>query len=299
MKAEALVSIFIPVYNAEKFIAESIESSINQTYKNIELVISDDASTDGTWDIISHYKKSYPSIIKAYRQEVNLGVTRNCNFLLDKCEGQYICFSAGDDVLGLECVKRSVDVIESNKDVGIVFHKFQRIDESSVLIPIDSDLQPHFGHYTEFLKRGIYCMANGMLVNMDANPTIKFNFDLTYASDQEFILDILKNKNFRFYYTGEVNAYWRFNSNSITNTKVLNTLTDAFVSNYNLTLKYPEYSKYIKIQLLSYLYHFNLHKYLSNQHYYLYKTIFSVSNNYWLIRKLKERFIRKIINSFK
>lgn len=299
MKTKALVSIFLPVYNAEKFIAETIETSINQSYENIELVISDDASKDGTWEIISYYKDKFPDKIKAYRQEVNLGVTRNCNFILDKCEGQYICFSAGDDVLGPECVKRSVEIMESNEDIGIVFHKFQRMDENSVVIPSDSDMEPHFGYYTDFLKKGVYCMANGMLVNRGANPTIRYNLHLEHASDQEFIIDILRNKNFRFYYSAEVNAFWRFNTQSITNTRILHTLTDAFVSNYNLTLKYPDYAVYIKNQLLSYLYHFRLNKLLNNAQYYFYKWLFSFPGNNSLVRLQRERFIRKIVKSNK
>jgi glycosyltransferase involved in cell wall biosynthesis len=299
MKNKALVSIFLPVYNAEKFIAETIETSINQSYENVELVISDDASKDGTWDIITYYKDKFPDKIKAYRQDVNLGVTKNCNFILEKCEGQYICFSAGDDVLAPECIRRAVEIVESNENVGIVFHKFQRIDESSVVIPSESDMLPHFGVFTDFLKKGVYCMANGMLVNRAANPEIRYNIELTHASDQEFILDILKFKNFRFYYTAEVNAFWRFNTQSITNTKVLHTLTDAFISNYNLTLKYPEYAFYIKNQLFNYLYHFRLNKFINSSEYYFYKFLFSFSGDNLLIRKMHKGFITKIKNSDK
>ena len=70
MKNLGLVSVFMPTYNAEKFIIEAVESVIQQNYSNIELVISDDASKDETPTILNDLKDKYPNIIKLFLQQI-------------------------------------------------------------------------------------------------------------------------------------------------------------------------------------------------------------------------------------
>ena len=77
MQNKNLVSVFVPVYNAEKFIEECILSIVNQNYQNIEIVISDDASTDNTPIILKKLEKKFPNKIKLFLQENNLGITNN------------------------------------------------------------------------------------------------------------------------------------------------------------------------------------------------------------------------------
>ena len=75
------IDILMATYNGEKYLREQIESILNQTYKNIRLIISDDCSTDQTREIIKQYEKK-DSRIKVYLQEQNLGYLKNFNFLL-------------------------------------------------------------------------------------------------------------------------------------------------------------------------------------------------------------------------
>lgn len=93
---EKLVSIGLPVYNGEEFIAEAIRSILNQTYKNFELIISDNASSDSTPDIIKHYAAK-DSRIKIFHQRTNQGATANFTFTLDQAKGSYFMWAAHDD----------------------------------------------------------------------------------------------------------------------------------------------------------------------------------------------------------
>lgn len=95
MKTESMVSVLMPAYNAEKYISESIESILNQTYANWELIILDDCSNDQTYEIACGYASSR---IRIYRNSVNRGVVACRNILLSYAQGNFIAILDADDV---------------------------------------------------------------------------------------------------------------------------------------------------------------------------------------------------------
>ncbi|MBL3654982.1 glycosyltransferase family 2 protein [Fulvivirga sediminis] len=112
------VSVIIPVYNASNFIEESIVSILNQTYNNLEVIVCDDHSTDGSWEIVS---KIDDERIKVYRNSSNLGYQKTINFLFKKAGGDIIAFQDADDVshckrleLQLEGLNKGLDLIGTN-----------------------------------------------------------------------------------------------------------------------------------------------------------------------------------------
>lgn len=91
------ISVLLPSYQAEKYIAETIESIQRQTYTNWELIVSDDASADGTIEVVKKYAEK-DSRIRYHRHEENLGVSKNRNFLLEQASGTYIAWQDSDDI---------------------------------------------------------------------------------------------------------------------------------------------------------------------------------------------------------
>ena len=96
-KSSPLVSIAMATYNGEKFITEQLESLVNQTYKNIEIVIVDDCSTDNTVRIIKDFQKKYGSIT-LIEKDSNSGITKTFEHAIRNCKGEYIALSDQDDV---------------------------------------------------------------------------------------------------------------------------------------------------------------------------------------------------------
>ena len=92
----SLISIVLCSYNGERFIKEQIDSLLHQTYPNLEIIISDDASTDGTRKILEEYKND--KRIKLFLQAGNLGPSKNFEFALQQAKGEYIAFSDQDDI---------------------------------------------------------------------------------------------------------------------------------------------------------------------------------------------------------
>jgi len=98
MAGDIKISILMITYNQEQYIAEALDSVVNQTRLPYEIIISDDFSTDNTWPIILKYQKEYPKIIKAYRNDSNIGLYSNYEKVFQYFSGNIFCFLAGDDL---------------------------------------------------------------------------------------------------------------------------------------------------------------------------------------------------------
>lgn len=110
------VSIIVPVYNVEKYIEKCLDSLINQSYKNVEIVVINDGSTDNSINIIMDKYNSNDRIYIYNKKNGGLSSARNLG--LDKATGDYLLFVDSDDWLELDCVEKLVDVIESqNADI--------------------------------------------------------------------------------------------------------------------------------------------------------------------------------------
>lgn len=110
---EPLVSIMIPVFNRQAIISETLECAIKQTYPNIEIVISDNCSTDGTWSILEEYAKK-DNRIKIYRNEVNVGPVLNWKKGIDKLQGEYTKILWSDDLISLDFVEKAIELFDAD-----------------------------------------------------------------------------------------------------------------------------------------------------------------------------------------
>ena len=90
------IDVLLATYNGEKYLKEQLDSILNQTYKNINLIISDDASKDGTRDILKEYEEK-DKRVKVFYQENNLGYVKNFEFLLKQVQSEVFMLSDQDD----------------------------------------------------------------------------------------------------------------------------------------------------------------------------------------------------------
>ncbi|MFK2760966.1 glycosyltransferase family 2 protein [Bacteroides fragilis] len=118
-----LVSVCVITYNSSIFILETLESIKEQTYKNIELVISDDCSTDNTVDIcrkwVQKYRMHFANVI-IVTSDYNTGISANCNRCYKAANAEWIKGIAGDDLLVPNCIEDFVRFVETNRDIKIV-----------------------------------------------------------------------------------------------------------------------------------------------------------------------------------
>ncbi|MGI0496809.1 glycosyltransferase family 2 protein [Limnospira platensis] len=118
-----LVSVCIPTYNGERFVAEAIASVLSQTYSRIELIISDDDSTDETVAIAHFFQQNSSQEIRVITNQNQRGIAGNCNHCITEAKGKYIKFLFQDDLLAPQCVEKMVDLAEKYPDIALVFSR--------------------------------------------------------------------------------------------------------------------------------------------------------------------------------
>lgn len=122
----AKISVIVPVYNVEKYLNKCLESLVNQSYNDIEIIVINDGSTDNSQEIIVEYAQKYPEKIK-YFEKQNGGLSDARNFGLKKASGDYICFVDSDDYLDKNLFKDLQEYI--NLDNDMIKYKMIKVDE--------------------------------------------------------------------------------------------------------------------------------------------------------------------------
>lgn len=144
MRAAPRLSIGLPVYNGDKYLSESLESLLGQTYEEFELIISDNASTDGTAEICRHYAEQ-DSRIRYVRQDHNIGCAPNHNFVLTESKGELFKSASHDDLYASELIERCIEALDGDPRV-VLAHSWSAVIDSSGAVaqlvdyPVATDL---------------------------------------------------------------------------------------------------------------------------------------------------------------
>lgn len=125
-----MVSVIVATYNQKDVVAQALQSIVDQSYDNLEIIISDDCSSDGTQSILTDFSERHPRVV-LFLQKKNLGITANYNFLTEKCSGKYVATFAGDDVMLPNKIKQQVDALEADEGSSFCHHAVTILDYHS------------------------------------------------------------------------------------------------------------------------------------------------------------------------
>ncbi len=131
MFSKPLVTVIVPSYNHSRYIGYTIESILNQTLKNFELLIFDDSSLDDSLKIIKKFKDPRINLITSDR---NLGICKAVNFCFKKANGKYLSIIASDDIMLPDNLEKKVNFLELNPEYGAVFSGIEAIDEKNRIL---------------------------------------------------------------------------------------------------------------------------------------------------------------------
>lgn len=124
-----LVSVIMPVYNGERYLREALDSALNQTYKELEIVVVDDASTDSTPEILQEFADR----LRTIRLEKNQGAAVARNKALEAAKGRYVAFLDSDDRWYPEKIQRQLELLQ-DKGAGFGYTNYERMDGSGRLL---------------------------------------------------------------------------------------------------------------------------------------------------------------------
>lgn len=215
IKDNNLVSVIIPSYNSGRYIDKTIESVLNQTYSNFEIIIIDDNSTDETPQIL-RYLEGSNSKVKCYFLKENMGSARARNYGIENSKGRYIAFLDSDDLWVNNKLEKQINFMNNSQERnGFSYTAYQRIDESNNLI--NSIKVPKNITHKELLKNTIIGCST---VIIDRLIVGDFRMvDIRKGQDTATWLQILKTQKNAFGLNEELTLY-KVREGSISSDKI-------------------------------------------------------------------------------
>jgi glycosyltransferase involved in cell wall biosynthesis len=213
-----MVSIIIPVYNAEKFIAETISSVINQEYKNWELIIIDDGSTDNSLEIIKEFVEKDERI--TCLRQTNSGVSSARNRGINIAKGDYISFLDADDCWKNDNIQKRLVVLEDN-NVDWIFGSLDLIDENSN--SLHQIIEGNDGDILNSLvlwNSNVITTPSTITLKIKCIENLRFDVKFSTAADQDFVFNLAANFNGK-YYTNPSVRYRLVENSMSTNIKLM------------------------------------------------------------------------------
>lgn len=230
MSETPLVSVCIPTFNREKIIAHTLESAMNQSYKNIEIIISDNCSTDNTFEILKKYSEK-DTRIKLFRMKENKGPVENWKNCFVNSSGKFIKYLWSDDYIDVDFIEKAVNEFED--DIGFVYASVKWYDVKSMKVHQNIGFKLAFNSpftvdfYIEYLMlqgnvpvSGSCAMFRKNIIEDLFSSNIKNCLDLDYNAngagfDALMFLYAVKQYE-RFAYVDDSFAYYGIDSDGIT-----------------------------------------------------------------------------------
>ena len=200
---EIRASVILPVYNGEKFVGETIESALAQARTDFEIIICDDASTDGSYDIIKSFCDRYPDVIRIVRHEKNKGVWNSIQDALQFCAGEYIFQLGHDDVWRPGYMSHMIEALDKSEHAVAVFGSVDVIEASGHTADRNLFRHSHLASLSKNdllceLLRGNFLCASASAFRKSATRTFDFGVNNELLQDYELWLKLSLRGTFGF-----------------------------------------------------------------------------------------------------
>lgn len=172
----SLVSVLIPAYNHENYVQETIKSIINQTYKNIELIVVDDGSKDATWQKIQEMHEDCEKrfVRVHFETKANEGTCATLNKLIALAEGEYVYMIASDDIAKQSAIEKQVNFLINNPDYVLAVGDSDLIDGSSNIIGWDDKQNSVNVDTAKFKTFGAFLQAHNKDIDFNSEQFGKY-----------------------------------------------------------------------------------------------------------------------------
>lgn len=206
--SKPLVSVLLPSYNHANYIEEAIISIFNQTYNNIELIIIDDGSNDGSNEIIKNLQNKYTFY---YEHQINCGLIKTLDKLIKKANGKYISLFSSDDLYAPNKIEKLVDFLEQNTDYDMVYSRIALIDSYSHVYKTIEEPYKSGMIFEDLLLGNFFINGLGVLVKKEIYE--KYGRLDSYIDDFQLWLQIAKHHKIGF--INDILAFYRIHHNHL------------------------------------------------------------------------------------
>ena len=243
---DGLISVIVPIYNSEKYLDNTIKSIINQTYKNLEIILVDDGSTDKSYEICKKYQKK-DNRIKLFHQK-NKGVSFARNIGIENSNGEFLTFMDSDDLIDKKMYEKLFNAFDNNLDYVFCDYKIKKnmVNNSNKIL----DMTIYDKIYKSFPYDGgaNWCLYRTKIIK---KYNIKFSENLFFAEDLDFLISYLIRCKKNIKYVDEKLYYYVNNSDSITKkediklkSRITKNYFDAVKLNYYKIINLKDIDKY-------------------------------------------------------
>lgn len=308
------VSVIVPVYNTEKYLNRCLDSLVNQSLKEIEILVINDCSTDNSKIILDKYEKEYKNI-KVIHNKTNKGIGYNRNLGIKEAKGEFISFIDSDDWVDKTMFEKMYNKALNDKLDLVICNYFRKLMREDELIDIDSDFNIKFFENTNLKK------SPNLLIDINTAPwnklykkelieNIKFPEDLKYE-DAVFVMECLSKAKKIGMIEDKLNYYLVRNKSETTvmNEKVFDILkiTKIIENNFKKTKYYNDIKDYAEAYIITNLFRYTLQQKYQKDNLLKNKFIDEVFNYLndsfpnWRKNKIwkKRNFIKRLIESNK
>jgi len=255
-----LVSVAIITYNQKEFLRECIESVLEQDYPTFEIIVADDASTDGTQDMLREYYRKYPSKFVLRLAEKNLGITANSNQAHFACKGKYIAWMGGDDLMLPGKLSQQTNHMETHPDCAICYHDLEIFEsQSQQKTGLFSYIaRPRSGSIKTLLRYGCFIGACSAMIRSSCAPKEGFDLRVPIASDWLYYVRTVQGGGSVHYLPFILGKYRRHAAN-VTKKHLGqriegSSLQDHFISSGILLSEFPEFEREVRTRISDLLY---------------------------------------------
>ena len=203
------ISVIIPVYNSEKYIAKCLDSVLNQTYKNFEIIVINDGSKDNSKEILEQYKNKYPDVINHIEQN-NKGVAKTRNYGIKIANGDYIAFIDNDDFIDENYLETFVKQLQDTKYDAVIAGYRRPNEDGKIVKELKLENEEWckmmiFAPWAKVYRKNYLLENNIEFLSNNIGEDVYFNIQALLLSDNVKIIDY-------------VGYNWFFNTKSVSNT---------------------------------------------------------------------------------
>ncbi|CAN4273172.1 WcaA Glycosyltransferases involved in cell wall biogenesis [Methylophilaceae bacterium] len=246
-----MVSVVIPTYNQVGFVKETIDSVLAQDYPFLQIIITDDGSTDGTAKIIQDYAQQYPEKVGAVTSVINTGIPANFNRGFQQVKGEYIAWLGGDDLMLPEKITKQVKIMQERPDAVGCCHDAEVFQsQDGKLIGLFSELMNGRLEFKEggvelWFAQNYFMLPSTVMIRSAAAPQHGFDERLKYQNDWLFDVEVFRQG--KCVPLNEVLGRYRRHENNVTgNFSLLNTgHEEVMISLAIIESRYPELYRYV------------------------------------------------------
>lgn len=259
------VSIIMSSYNHEKFVEKAILSAVNQTYKNIQLIVIDDGSKDNSPTILKKLQEQYGFYLEC---RTNHGLVKTLNYALKNIvTGKYVCILDSDDYFALEKIEKQVKMLENHPECGLCYSSLYYVDANNKIFSdkIDEKNTKSGYIFEEFFRGEAHIPDGGVLIPLQVFKDIDYYDEDVELEDYQLWFKILAK--YPVCYINEHLTYYRVHTSNVSNNEYKMLLWEIQVMNkwekhpvyekskpYLFNRWFSKFAKYNKKEALKYLF---------------------------------------------